>query len=77
MNFLNLKMPVLQPNARDKAETDKIVTDMCKVNFLSGIITLNEWLSKMGGDMVEDPIYNKKIFEMSDDEVAKIERFIK
>ena len=70
-------IPVLQPNARDKAETDKIVTDMCKVNFLSGIITLNEWLSKMGGDMVEDPIYNKKIFEMSDDEVAKIERFIK
>lgn len=70
-------IPVLQPNARDKAETDKIVTDTCKVNFLSGIITLNEWLSKMGGDMVDSPIYNKKMFEMSDDEVAKIERFIK
>lgn len=70
-------IPVLQPNSRDKADTDKITTETCKVNFLSGIITLNEWLSKIGGDMVDNPIYNKKIFEMSDDEVSKIERFIK
>lgn len=70
-------IPVLQPNARDKADTDKVVADTCKMNFLAGVITLNEWLAKMGGDMVENPLYNKKILEMSDEEVAKIERFIR
>lgn len=70
-------IPVLQPNAKEKAEVNKTMSETCKANFLSGIITLNEWIAQIGSDKVTNPMYDKKIFDMSDEELAKIERFIR
>lgn len=70
-------IPALQPNVREKAEVNKIISETCKANFIAGIITLNEWIAQIGSDKVKDSMYDKRIFEMSDDEIAKIERFIK
>lgn len=70
-------IPVLQVNAKEKAITDKMISESCKINFMSGVITLNDWISKTGGSRVDIEIYNKYIFQMSDEELFKIERFIK
>ncbi|WP_065218097.1 MULTISPECIES: phage portal protein [Butyricimonas] len=70
-------VPVLQPNAKEEAEVNKTISETCKANFLSGIITLNEWIAQIGSDKVTNPMYDKKIFDMSDEELAKIERFIR
>lgn len=70
-------IPVLQPNAKEEADVKKIISETCKSNFLAGIITLNEWIARIGSDKVNNSMYNKRIFEMSDEELNKIERFIK
>lgn len=88
-NFLNLDksglfldvsfdhIPVLQANAKEKAITDKMISETCKVNFLSGIITLNDWIAKTGGTRIPEKIYDKYILQMTDEEILRIERFIK
>lgn len=68
---------VLQQNAKEEADAKKIISETCKSNFLAGIITLNEWIARIGSDKVNNSMYNKRIFEMSDEELNKIERFIK
>ena len=70
-------IPVLQPNAKEKADVNKTISETCKANFLAGIITLNEWIAQIGSDKVSNSMYDKRIFEMTDKELAKIERFIK
>lgn len=70
-------IPALQENSKEKAITDKLVSDACKLNFISGVITLNDWVAKAGGTRVDDEIYNKHIFQMTDEEMTRIERFIR
>ena len=68
---------VLQPNWKEKAETDKITTETCKENFLNGIITLNEWKASLGMDRVNEKIYDKYILTMNEEEINLINTIIK
>ena len=70
-------IPVLQPNERERASTRKMISEACRTNFFSGVITLNDWIAAIGGEKVPDKIYNKYILQMTDEELLKIERFIK
>lgn len=68
---------VLQPNWKEKAETDKITTETSKENFLNGIITLNEWKASLGMDRVNEKIYDKYILSMNEEEINLINTIIK
>ena len=68
---------VLQPNWKEKAETDKITTETCKENFLNGIMTLNEWKAALGMDRANEKIYDKYILNMNEEELNLINTIIK
>lgn len=67
----------LQPNWKEKAETDKITTETCKENFLNGIMTLNEWKAALGMDRANEKIYDKYILNMNEEELNLINTIIK
>lgn len=68
---------VLQPNWKEKAETNKITTETCKENFLNGIMTLNEWKAALGMDRSNEKIYDKYILQMNEEEINLINTIIK
>lgn len=68
---------VLQKRGKERVEAKKITSEKCRQEFLSGVITLNDWRAQIGESMVEDSLYNKLILQMADEEMDKINRFIK
>jgi len=63
---------VLQEGLKEKHEIKKTISERCRLDFLSGIITLNDWRAQIGESMVGDSIYNKLILMMSDSELKRI-----
>lgn len=63
---------VLQPNKKEGAETEKSITETCRTNFFNGIITLNDWIAKIGGERKQDEFYNKYILDMTEEELSRI-----
>ena len=70
-------IPVLQSDKKMEAETEKTLTEACKTNFWSSVITLNDWIAKLGGERVDNPIFNKYILSMTPDEVGRIRMITK
>jgi phage portal protein BeeE len=66
------EISVLQPDKKEEAEVDKRVTENCKIQFLSGVITLNDWRAKLGRESIENSLYNKTLLEMSESEILRI-----
>lgn len=63
---------VLQ-EAKVRRETAlKAVSERAKSEFKSGLITLNQWRAMENREKVNDPIYDKTLLEMSDEEYKKI-----
>ena len=63
---------VLQ-EAKVRRETAlKTVSERAKSEFKSGLITLNQWRAMENREKVNDPIYDKTLLEMSDEEYKKI-----
>lgn len=67
---------VLQPDRKEAAEVDRSITDTCKTNFGNGIITLNDWIAKLGGERKKEPIYNKYVYDMDSLELSRIQTII-
>jgi len=65
----------LQSGKKEEQEVHKAISDRCKVEFESGIITLNDWRAQQGYERVELPEYDKLVSEMTPDEIAKIKNF--
>lgn len=61
---------VLQESKADKATTDKTFGDVYLQRFMNGICTLNEWAIAADGKKGTLPLYDKKIFEMDETELA-------
>lgn len=70
------EVDVLQQGLKEKQEVRKIITDRCKVEFMNGVITLNDWRAQIGESMISDAVYNKLVFHMSDAELSMIGRFM-
>lgn len=68
---------VLQQRDKGRAETKKIISEKCKQEFSNGLITLNDWRSQIGENMVDDPLYSKLIPHMTDEDMEKINRLVK
>lgn len=61
---------VLQGNRKEKAETEKIENESLSIQFQNGVITLNDWITKTGGEAVKSELYNKRLLEMTPEQVA-------
>ncbi len=69
-------MDCLQSGQKEKEENKKIVSDRCRGEFLSGIITMNDWRAKIGESKVDNPLYDKLLFNMSDEEQSKVKSIV-
>lgn len=67
---------ILQSNKKDEADTAKTNGDVFEKKFKHGICTLNDWIVATGGEASNNAIYDKRLFEMSDDEIQKIKQYI-
>lgn len=63
---------VLQKGNNEKQKTLGIITNKCKSEFLSGVITLNDWRAQIGESMINIPIYNKLVINMTSEEISKL-----
>lgn len=69
----------LQTGLKEKEEVKKLVNDRCMAQFQSGLITLNDWRAQIGEAQIEEeinPIFSKLKFDMSDEELAEIDKII-
>lgn len=67
----------LKAGRKKEEESKRITSDRAKIEFESGIITLNDWRARIGESKVNNPLYDKLYLEMSDAEVDKINKLIK
>ena len=66
----------LQTGKKEEQEVHRSITDRCKIEFESGLITLNDWRAQQDYERVDDPLYDKYITEMSPDEIERVKKFI-
>jgi hypothetical protein len=66
----------LQSGNKERQQTLNIISMKCKNEFLGGVITLNDWRAQIGESKVLNQLYDKLIFEMSDQEVERIKGII-
>lgn len=66
----------LQTGRKNEEQVKKLVNDRCKDQFLSGVITLNDWRAQIGESQLDIPIFSKLKFEMSEEELAKVQQIV-
>lgn len=70
------KIDVLQENKKEKSEVDYRNGETMLKAWANGAATLNQWLVVRGEDIVNDPLYEKYIFQMEPEEIAKLKEYI-
>lgn len=63
----------LQTGKKEEQEVHRSITDRCKIEFESGIITLNDWRAQQGYERVEEELYDKLITSMTPDEIERVQ----
>jgi hypothetical protein len=65
-------VPILQMNRKINADTDKVTGDTMLQRWQSGVISLNDWITAVEGKPnLTLPIYTKKIFELTPEELVQ------
>ena len=68
----------LQDGLKDAEDVKKLVNERCKMQFLSGLITINDWRAQICEEKLvseEYPeVFDKVMFNMTDEEIAFINR---
>ena len=67
----------LQQGLKEAEEVKKLVNERCADQFNKGLITLNDWRAQIGESMIEEselPLASKLKWQMTDDELAQINR---
>jgi HK97 family phage portal protein len=62
----------LQENKKEKADTEKVRGDIFFQRFKSGVSTINDWIIDTGGEKDPNPICDKKIFDLTEEEISKL-----
>ena len=65
----------LQTGKKEEQDVHRSITDRCKIEFESGLITLNDWRSQQGYERVEDALYDKLVTEMTPDDIERVKLF--
>jgi hypothetical protein len=68
---------VLQENLKEKSAVDWRNNETARIRFNSGIITLNDWRKSCGFEVVPNAIYSKLLYDMSPEELTKVEQVMK
>lgn len=66
----------LQTGKKEEQDVHRSITDRCKIEFESALISLNDWRAQQGYERVEDPLYDKLISEMTPNEIQRVKNFI-
>lgn len=66
----------LQLGRKNEEQVKKIIDDRCRSQFISGIITLNDWRAQIGESRLDIPIFGKLKFEMTMDEIEFVDRIV-
>lgn len=66
----------LQAGKKEEQEVHRSIADRCKIEFESGVITLNDWRAQQGYQRVEDTLYDKLVSEMTPEEIQRLKQFI-
>lgn len=69
-------VPELQENRKEKAEVDKTNGAVWLQRWSSGVCNLNEWITSFEGDPGKGNIYEKKIFDLTPEELATVKEYI-
>lgn len=64
----------LQEGLKDAEEVKKMLNERCKMQFLSGIITINDWRAQICEEKLEGEVFDKVMFNMTDEEIEFINR---
>ncbi len=67
----------LQVGLKEAEEVKKLVNERCLSQFNNGLITLNDWRAQIHESALDGEIFNKVKFEMTPEELAKVETVIK
>ena len=63
---------ILQENIQRRETAKSSISNRCRQEFNAGLITLNDWRVAIGRERKEDPIYNKTLLEMTQEEIDTI-----
>lgn len=69
----------LQNGMKDAETVKKMVNDRCREQFCCGLITLNDWRAQIGEAEIDEktnPLFSKLKYDMTDEELAKINNII-
>lgn len=67
----------LQVGLKEAEEVKKLVNERCMAQFAAGLITINDWRAQIHEAALEGEIYDKVKFEMTPEEIAKVDSIIK
>ena len=67
----------LQIGLKESEEVKKLVNERCLSQFNNGLISINDWRSQIHEDAHEGDIFDKVKFEMTPEEIAKVDSVIK
>ena len=65
----------LQTGKKEEQDVNRSITDRCKIEFESALITLNDWRAQQGYERVENPLYDKLVTDMTPEERERIKLF--
>ena len=67
----------LQIGLKEAEEVKKLVNERCLSQFNSGLISINDWRAQIHEDALDGEIFDKVKFEMTPEEIAKVDSVIK
>lgn len=66
----------LQEGQKEKEEVNKIVSERAMIEFMNGIITLNDYRARIGESKVDVPLFDKILYEMIPDEIEVVKTIV-
>ncbi len=67
----------LQIGLKENEEVKKLVNERCLTQFNCGLISINDWRSQIHEASLDGEIFSKTKFEMTPEEIAKVDQVIK
>lgn len=67
----------LQVGLKEAEEVKKLVNERCRQQFNDGLISYNDWRAQIHETALDGEMFNKVKFEMTSDELSKIDAIIK
>lgn len=64
----------LQEGLKEAETVKTTINKRCREQFSCGLITLNDWRAQIGESMIENELFDKLKFDMSDEELDKVNR---